>query len=967
MLAPPPPPSRSADHHIFPAREDFDVYYTGYNMTDADRWTGVPTESWCTFTLETGGRARFAELSDTDYYGNLLYYHDDPSPDTAGGVNVTVDVRPDFVAGTFNYIAIGGATLSTALIVLFDDVSGNIRAVDDTSPVNLCSFTIGNWYSITFCTVTTTTYDVCINGTLYDNGGLHFTNYDGVTIENITCLGIGTTMLEASSMFDVLIDNIIPSWYNATRIPITLTGDAEVAAFPGVTGAGTITDPFVISDLVIDAEDLYCGIQLRGITSYLTIRNVTVNDSRDVYTYDAGIRIAYCNHVTIENCTLNNTRDIAVFESSVTIINTTSWCTIDSICGTNSTINMIDCILHATSVNMPVSIVSTIVSSTFAGTLRFYGNATGITASNVVLEPGSAITASKIKGYISPLGNCTIARNIIDANDVGIIIVNSHNIIDGNRVENATRNGIEGFYSMYNVISNNIIKNVTGTTANPLSKDGRAIYMRWSGYNIIENNTITECAHGLFVGYSVASTISAGNVIRNNTFLGYSNTYNQNATNDPVLNHVGFIGIDFDERVTNTTITNNVFANMSHAIRVGDQACDYGNDTRIYYNTFINVSEVLYNPLNSNYTRFHHNYIHGYPSVYMSGPTCNVASNYYHEYFQRFPRAITTNVSMLVLEYPWAWNATLNDTSPLYYAQWYPRSQIVNIRAYSNVNGQGIPFENLKMYTDGVQISTPSPSITHVLFRLTIQDFRGRLLHDQVYNLNETTAYLNVGLDIAVQIFISYSSSLDSFGFDFTLARLYIDGVRCPISNPIMDHEIINFVVRDFAGRLLYNQTWNLTATGVYIDIPLAVTTLVVHNKFDHPVLFHFSIAGTTNTFPMESDQIIDDLRIALGTYSWWVTDLDGNILQDDDGDDIINTQDIDGPSVISFGWVEIIAPDPVTVPDNSAVVLILVLMLVGIFAAVGVLFVVAARMRIAPGKPATATFPRQRRVIYHD
>jgi len=240
-----------------------------------------------------------------------------------------------------------------------------------------------------------------------------------------------------------------------------------------------------------------------------------------------------------------------------------------------------------------------------------------------------------------------------------------------------------------------------------------------------------------------------------------------------------------------------------------------------------------------------------------------------------------------------------------------------------------------------VQIATPSPTILFVLFRLTIEDFRGRLLHDQMYNLNSTTAYLNVGLDIAVQIFISYSSTLDSFGFEFSLAKLYIDNARCAIFNPIMDHEIINFKVRDFANRLLYNQTWNLSVSGVYIDIPLPITTMVVHNKFEYGVVFHYSIAGIENSFPMGDDQYVE-IRIFLGTYIWWITDTDGNLIEDRDGDDIVASKTISGPDFVSFGWVEV--PEQLYIPPTTDYTSILFgyLMMFAIFGILAGVFIVA-------------------------
>jgi hypothetical protein len=253
----------------------------------------------------------------------------------------------------------------------------------------------------------------------------------------------------------------------------------------------------------------------------------------------------------------------------------------------------------------------------------------------------------------------------------------------------------------------------------------------------------------------------------------------------------------------------------------------------------------------------------------------------------------------------------LNDTAPAYYAPWYPRNEMVFLNFFSNVDGMGIPFANLHVELNGVPLTTSTPVIPSVLYRLNITDFRGRALSDVMYNLNTTGIYVNIGLDIAVMIYVMYYSTLDAFGFDFSLAKLYIDGVRCPIFNPIMDHEIILFTVRDFANRVLYNNTWNLTVSGVYVSIPLAITTMVVSNDFsDRNVIFHYAIAGVENSFPIKAGKSID-VRVALGTYSWYITDTHNRPIEDSDGDDVGENKAISGPDFVDFGWVTVVPPPP--------------------------------------------------------
>jgi len=146
--------------------------------------------------------------------------------------------------------------------------------------------------------------------------------------------------------------------------------------------------------------------------------------------------------------------------------------------------------------------------------------------------------------------------------------------------------------------------------------------------------------------------------------------------------------------------------------------------------------------------------------------------------------------------------------------------------------------------------------------------------------------------------------------------------VRCPIFNPVVLDRTLNFVVRDFANRLLYNHTYNFTVSGVFIDIPLAITTLVVTNKFDYGVIFHYEIAGVENSFPIDGRTSFN-IRVALGSYYWWITDIRGNEIEDQDGDEINGTKSITGPNFVSFGWTSVAPPDPVIVTGASWVDLI--------------------------------------------
>ncbi len=727
------------------------------------------------------------------------------------------------------------------------------------------------------------------------------------------------------------------AWPGLVRTaPLVINDDGDWGPLASA-GDGTSANPWIIQNKLIECNWSGSGISVTGTTNHAILRNIYINETGpSLPAYDSGIVLMSVANVDVDNVTIEHSQ-FAGF-----------------ICGlsTDIIVNRTT-LINATQTSLLVANSSRIMVSNG----HFSGNKYLDFELANAFDPNYDVTLYN-NSFVSnsTWGNVRVYKTT-NFNMSGNVFLNNETIADG-QANLRTSNG-----------------SVTGNTFGMLGNTSdTGLYI--SGGFTVENNTIVD----FFDTSMLIDDGAAPCIVRNNTFLNSSTTnYASGLT-------IGDIG---------STVSNNSFINCTRGIEFAGDS----NDTIVINNTFQgNTAHVYVSGIPGNNTLIGNNFtgnallevetgtpptgnlnftqnlmdVDTYNSTEMlvAGFNWTFDRNYYRNYFSRFPYDVTMNTTTLILEDEYEIVPTLNDTRPYYHAAWFSRSQVVNIHAFSNVDGQGITFENLKIYIDSVQIANPSPTIDYVLFRLTIEDFRGTMLHDQMYNLNSTTANLNVGLDIAVMIYVQYYSTLDAFGFAFDLAKLYIDGVRCPIFNPIMDHEIILFTVRDFANRVLYNSTWNLTVSGVYVSIPLAITTLVIYNKFDYGVIFHYEIAGVDNSFPIAAGQDFE-IRVALGTYNWWVTDLDGNMLEDEEDEDLIGATNVVGPNVIDFGWIEVV-PDPIPIPDdNSDVVLILVLMLVGIFAAVAVLFVVAAKMRGVTmdkanvGTTGTPT-PHKPRVIYH-
>ncbi|MHA1619676.1 MAG: right-handed parallel beta-helix repeat-containing protein [Promethearchaeota archaeon] len=95
----------------------------------------------------------------------------------------------------------------------------------------------------------------------------------------------------------------------ATHDPIFIDDDDPAndwTTCDAVTGSGTEADPYVIRDLVIDAEGTGSGIYIQDSSVYGKIVNCSISNSGDIL--DAGIRIQYSSLISVENCSTFNSQ-----------------------------------------------------------------------------------------------------------------------------------------------------------------------------------------------------------------------------------------------------------------------------------------------------------------------------------------------------------------------------------------------------------------------------------------------------------------------------------------------------------------------------------------------------------------------------------------------------------------------------------------------------------------------------------
>ena len=112
------------------------------------------------------------------------------------------------------------------------------------------------------------------------------------------------------------------------------------------------------------------------------------------------------------------------------------------------------------------------------------------------------------------------------------------------------------------------------------------------------------------------------------------------------------------------------------------------------------------------------------------------------------------------------------------------------------------------------------------------------------------------------------------------------------------------------------------------------MVTLEITNEFPFQVLFHYSIETTTITItlgPKESKEI----RVSTGDLDYWVTDIDNElVLDDEDGDEIFDNITISAQTGISFGFTEV-TPELVALTSLFDYLLIIIVfsVVVGAFA----------------------------------
>jgi len=364
-------------------------------------------------------------------------------------------------------------------------------------------------------------------------------------------------------------------------------GWATFKAEGNCTGEGTSTDPYVISNLIIDAGGSGSGIIIENSDVYFIIKNSTIWNSGGSYG-DAGISLNSVVNGLIENNTLSN-----------------NW---HGVRLDNSDNNLI--------------LNNTILGGFNIG-IFFYANCQYNNVSKNIIKNGnravqSYFTNSNITVYNNTIisntygidldgVNHTITDNIIKENFFGIRIDDSH---DSKIFRNIINGSGEGAYGLYVVdsdnvkIVNNTLKYGESTAINLVRGDynevigniisynvGYGVIIASSSYVILLNNTISfNTGSGLYLNGEYATTDYnkiLNNKIHNNggSGVGIGSSNFNNISNNKIHNNGGY----------GVSIGSSNFNNISNNILRDDAGGPYsaeivisGSNNLIITNYFIN-------------------------------------------------------------------------------------------------------------------------------------------------------------------------------------------------------------------------------------------------------------------------------------------------------------------------------------------------------------------------------------------
>lgn len=388
---------------------------------------------------------------------------------------------------------------------------------------------------------------------------------------------------------------------SATSGKIHIYQNWSAAKIAGIcTGSGTEIDPYLIKDLIIDAEGSGSCILIEFTNTYFKIENCTLYNSGSSWD-QAGIRLNGVNNgQIIDNYCYSNSRGIWIFSSSDNVIRGNiirnnhygielrdgNYNTISGNVVNRSRVDGIT-IVRSISNNFSNNIIN-------GGCFRIWGYSLQHLISNNV-EPTNLVNGKPIYYYTNEINlgpsNFTNAGQIILANCSNSIISN----VNISQID--SRSSLSNGISLYFCNNNTLMEN-------DITDHFCGIWIYQSYDILITRNELHHNYWGLYLEESFFNSILKNNPMYNEYGIMFMNSYNNTISNNTV--RVNYRGIYFSSSEYNI-ISNNTVENQNWGIYLsssdlntisGNVLRRNGNGLYFYYS---HSNEISGNTINDNY------------------------------------------------------------------------------------------------------------------------------------------------------------------------------------------------------------------------------------------------------------------------------------------------------------------------------------------------------------------------------
>ena len=288
-----------------------------------------------------------------------------------------------------------------------------------------------------------------------------------------------------------------------TTISIDNNWTAVEATYDWCIGAGTESEPYIIENVTIDAQESGSCIEIQNSDEYFIIQNCSLY--RISYTYNAGIVLKnVTNGKIIDNYCCNNYYGIYLYMSD------------------NNTVSGNIASNNDYGISLGYSDNNT-VSDNIANNNTELGIYLGYSNNNTV-SGNTASYSNRYGIFLTRSDNNTVSDNTANNNtELGIYLgYSDNNTVSGNTASYNNRYGIELYYSDINTVSGNIASN-----------NDYGIYLYESNNNTVSGNQMNFC--GIYLVGTIREMLSHDiddtNLVNNKPVYYYINEVGLSSSN----------------------------------------------------------------------------------------------------------------------------------------------------------------------------------------------------------------------------------------------------------------------------------------------------------------------------------------------------------------------------------------------------------------------------------------------------